>query len=208
MVTYLRKQTFQVIETSFVGLPAAKALRYHCANRAAGAKTLTNETLGYAFFKDRIEYYIEIFNEEGLPQSIVPVFDAIVKTFEITGTADLRHALSFSAGVSRQGENRGKTRIGQGQLWTYAGKAGDSLTISIASLPLLGQYARLIVRDPSGNIIAENEGSLTLRGPWIEQLKLMETGSYEIEVYIFGDYKPSDYKLVISFGKLSTSNLL
>jgi hypothetical protein len=114
---------------------------------------------------------------------------------------------------ARPGETRGHIPVGGGQVWTYAGRAGEYLNIRVnADKPAneagsreireRGLFdARFIVRAPDGTVLIEADDVVTptLRttDPAVEYLRLPVGGTYQIEVRSFGDETGGAYTMVI-----------
>lgn len=208
---YLKDSGYEYVETSLVDLPAGRAVFAHYGKRSGSSQPLSNECVEYLLYRDRVLYdlYIFSYDYKSVPEDSLPVFEAMVKSFEITSPSEVRHALSFNAGAAREGENSGTIRSRQAQLWTYDGQAGELMTISTNtnSSELRQMTAILLVRSPSGEVIAERNYGLSNRTPQIQQLELPETGIYEIEIHAYGSFQPSTYKLNIRLGKILNSNM-
>ncbi len=202
MVNYLRDEQYEFIETAIVDLPVGKMLRVHYGNRSSSSAPLRNEVLEYLVYQDRIQYDLWVYSDRGLSAEAVQVFDAMASTFQISDTAATRHALNLPAGAAKRGQNSSTIKHSQGQFWFYIGDAGEILTLSLTTTDpaLHDPYARMIVHAPNGEVIAVVEGALEGGRPQIVGLELPEDGAYEIEVYIFGEYKTAAYKLVVTSG--------
>lgn len=114
------------------------------------------------------------------------------------------------------GSNRGEIAIGGGEIWNYEGTEGERLNISvIADRPagregtteerleqnLLDTY--LIIRDSTGEIIAENdddegvpEDDINITNSFVS-LTLPRGGLYQIEVRSYADESGGEYTLFI-----------
>lgn len=118
------------------------------------------------------------------------------------------------------GENRGRIAIGGGQRWEIDGRQGDILTIEVrADRPANDGTSRtfdpngldtlVIVRDPDGNIIAENDDAVPNEvslhtDSRIDNLILPVTGIYQIEVRSWNDQTGGAYTLIVTPGTAAT----
>lgn len=209
VVNYLREQSYGFIETSVEDLPFGKALRSHYARQEKGSSRLSEETIEYQFYQDRVMFDLVIYSEREMKSETVQLFDAVVKTFEVSDPPSIRRALAAAAGDATKGQNSATIKLGQNHFWFYEGDESEVITVNLVSAdPALEKtFARLVVRAPSGEVIAEAADNLSNGAPRIVQLELPEGGRYEIEVYIFGEYKVAEYKLIIVSGaKWLTTN--
>jgi WD40 repeat protein len=113
----------------------------------------------------------------------------------------------LDAGSASVGDNRGEIVIGGGQIWTYDGQSGETLTIRVSAdhppndaddrTGLLDTL--VIVRAPDVSTLAENDdiriGNIT--DSWIEDLELPVDGIYEIEVRSWDNRDGGAYTLTI-----------
>jgi hypothetical protein len=163
------------------------------------------EIYNYLITVDRTQYSITLTTRQILWEDFAPVFDAVVESFEITSPDAVRAAAIQPAGQARLGDNAGEVSPGGFQLWTYDGQKGEILNIGAAadSRPPQGPDTRLIIRDPDGRVIAENDDSGLLGfdlNAYLAQLELPETGVYEIEVHTYPGFISGDYTLTIESG--------
>lgn len=197
----LRSNGFEVIESSIVNLPAGKAVRVDYGVRSEDSQSETYECVEYVWFVDRVEFDLYGYNMYGgLTEDQIALIETMANSVIVTSPADQRRGLADHAGSAHQGENDGVLQSGRSQLWTYYGEAGEMVTIRIEpDRPLPnGPDTYLIVRTPSGEILAENDDwSRTEYDPCIDQLKLPETGIYEIEVHSYAGYRSGEYALII-----------
>ncbi len=122
-------------------------------------------------------------------------------------------AAPVGALTAQPGENRGEIPLGGGQVWAYAGQAGERLSIRVsADQPASGVWGlaaqlergaldtRLIVYAPDGEILAEADdiqnGLDT--DALIEDLTLTAAGQYRIEVRSYAEQTGGAYTLVIA----------
>jgi WD40 repeat protein len=118
-----------------------------------------------------------------------------------------------AAGAAAWGVNRGSVHLGGGQVWEYAGNAGDQLSILVAADqpanmtwgierqrenglldPTMSLYA------PDGSLLTEDddleEGIAT--DAYLESITLPQTGIYQIEVRSYQDQTGGSYRLVLA----------
>lgn len=114
-------------------------------------------------------------------------------------------------GMAVVGENRGEVLVGGGQIWFYAGQAGEVLTLStLADNPAndtpaelretLGLFdTRLILRDANGTVIAENDDIVRTvnTDSAIVDFTLPFSDFYSIEVRSFDDATGGAYTLIV-----------
>ena len=121
-----------------------------------------------------------------------------------------------AAQAAIQGENEGEIEVGGGELWTFEGAAGETYTIRVLADRPAGTFTTtderienelfdtyLIVRDPNGEIIGENDDDETMsnddenRTNSRVQVTLPINGEYTIEVRSYADESGGAYTLVI-----------
>ncbi|MEL7235360.1 MAG: hypothetical protein AAGK74_12745, partial [Chloroflexota bacterium] len=114
--------------------------------------------------------------------------------------------------TAQPGANRGEVYYGAAQAWQYNAQAGEVLTLEVnADQPANEADQRirleqnlldtlLIVRDPSGDIIAEADDieEAARTDSIIERLSLPVTGVYTIEVRSYDDLYAGTYTLNIT----------
>lgn len=123
-------------------------------------------------------------------------------------------ATPVQAPAAQIGENRGEIAIGGGQVWRYAGRAGELLTIQVNADQPAGtasQQERLerhlldgmvTLRDQAGNWLAENDDTDadvedSQQTNSMITYELLLDGDYQIEVRSFDNGSGGTYTLII-----------
>ncbi|HLF82295.1 MAG TPA: WD40 repeat domain-containing protein, partial [Anaerolineales bacterium] len=122
-------------------------------------------------------------------------------------------AASEKAGTAVRGANLGSIPTGGGQVWDYAGTAGETLSIRAAApgqadavwsivrrreLGLLD--TTLTIYAPDGTVLAQAEDleNGVATDAYLASLTLPESGPYRIEVRSYRDESGGDYRLVLA----------
>gem|GEM_PF-3148401 len=112
-------------------------------------------------------------------------------TFTVTATQLPSATLTpFPQGTASFGRQTGIVADDAGNVWEYAGRAGEIVTISILDAQLVsGLDSFLVVYAPNGEMLAANDDALAYENTdsIITALELPETGTYRIEVREFPD---------------------
>lgn len=121
---------------------------------------------------------------------------------------EVAQAIVSTTGTAYVGTRLGSVPTGDGEVWSYAGEAGEILTIVTNSdiTPTLNLLdTRLIVHAPDGTLLAENDdpGFLNTNAR-IEAVELPEAGVYQIEVRDQNDRYGGPYILYIESSRTTT----
>jgi len=108
------------------------------------------------------------------------------------------------------GSNIGEIALGEADVWTYEGQAGEMLDISLladmpaeaASLEQSQQYGLmdtlLVIRAPDGSILAANDDTGLSTNSTLEGIELPADGTYTIEVRTWESQTAGGYTLVLT----------
>lgn len=195
------EESYEIFESAIEELAFGKALRMHYAHQNNESLGLTGETIEYWFFQDHVLFDLFINSENDLSISAVQLFNTVVRTFKVTDASSTRHALAAPAGDAVMGRNSARMKLAQNHFWFYEGEEAEEISLHLISFDaaLDSSFARLVVWTPGGEVLARAEGYLSLDEPQLA-LVLPESGKYEIEVYLFGEYQVADYQLVLTSG--------
>jgi hypothetical protein len=123
--------------------------------------------------------------------------------------------------VALVGENRGEFPVGGGDLWTYAGKAGEHLTIQVLADHPANQQSevlseeelqsaglldvRFVVTAPDGSVLIEGDdidypNNTDAR---VEDIALPMDGTYQIEIRGYDNLTGGGYTLTLESSEAS-----
>jgi WD40 repeat protein/class 3 adenylate cyclase len=146
----------------------------------------------------------------GSDQALLPPLPTLAPLDTLAAPAPVA---SDPAGMAIWGANQGAIPAGEGQVWAYAGQAGERLSIRVAADrpanriqdvdrqradnlldPILAVYS------PDGDLLAQSDdlenGATT--DAYLADLTLPQTGLYRIEVRSYRDQSSGSYRLVLS----------
>lgn len=133
------------------------------------------------------------------------------EVFILNRTEPVAALTTLDAGAAQPGPNEGAIERGEMAVWTYAGQAGEVITVSIFADSPAHNSSReqrqtfnlmdtlLVIRAPDGTIIAANDdvraGEIT--DSYVARLELPVDGEYTIEVRTWQAETGGSYTLMI-----------
>jgi WD40 repeat protein len=173
-------------------------------------------------------YKLHPLNDDELASFFLPTLEptatstplaTIIPLPTITPEPAIPTATSVAAGSASAGDNRGEIAVGGGQIWTYQGQAGETVTFTVlADHPgsgndpnewvAKGLFDTLLgIYSPDGTPLVSNDdldgttlanGSVTDTNSQISDLTLPNDGAYLIEIRsAYGGKTGGEYTLVI-----------
>jgi hypothetical protein len=182
-----------------IELPMGDALHGHFYNSAYDVHI-------YFVSRDRTQYIITV-TVLTSSEDLLPIYQAIADSFTIETTQSVRDHSTASNGLAEAGENAGKLEVGRFAAWTYMGVPDELVTITVCESESVSANTPfdlyLVVRDPDGNVIAENDDTglfFPNTNPSIDNLELLQHGAYTIEVHGVAGFTAGRYVLCVENG--------